>query len=199
MDKILQTTNATHYDRYPEIFSVASVIGKEISEKENRKLDILSFGCSFGKEVAAFEDKYFVNDNIIGIDINEDCISNCKSSGLKSNFFTANEFSKFTNIKFDFVFCMSVLCRMVNNINEPPLSFEDFNDTCKYLDSKIKVGGYFIDYNSNYYFLDSEIGSNYEPIKHESIKSANTHTIKYKPNGVDKIETDICIFKKIKN
>ena len=80
MDTILQTTNATHYDRYPEIFSVVSVIGKEISEKENRELDVLSFGCSFGKEVAAFEDKYFINDNIIGVDIIDESISNCKKS-----------------------------------------------------------------------------------------------------------------------
>lgn len=198
MDTILQTTNATHYDRYPEIFSVASVIGKEISEKENRKLDILSFGCSYGKEVAVFEDKYFVNDNIIGVDINDECISVCKSSGLKSLFLTNKEFKEINQIKFDFIFCMSVLCKMIHDIKEHPLSFKDFNDTCTYLDSKIKAGGYFIDYNSNYYFLDSDIGSNYETIKHDSIKSANTHTIKYKPNGIDRIETDICIFKKIK-
>ena len=198
MDTILQTTNATHYDRYPEIFSVVSVIGKEISEKENRELDVLSFGCSFGKEVAAFEDKYFINDNIIGVDINDECISTCKSSGLKSEFLTANEFREINYLKFDFVFCMSVLCKMIHDINEKPLKFHDINNTCKYLDSKIKVGGYFIDYNSNYYFLDSDIGDRYESITHESIKSANTHTIKYKSNGIDKIETDICIFKKIK-
>jgi hypothetical protein len=199
MDKILQTTNATHYDRYPEIFSVVSEICKGRRYKEHLYLQrILSYGCSYGDEVKAFEEKYFTNDILYGVDINENCIENCKNSGINAYFFTPNDFNVFKDLKFDFVFCMSVLCKMIHDINEEPLKFEDFNNTCKYLDSKIKVGGYFIDYNSNYYFLDSDIGNNYEPIKHDSIKSANTHTIKYKPNGIDRIETDICIFKKIK-
>jgi hypothetical protein len=159
----------------------------------------LSYGCSYGDEVKVFEEKYFPNDVLYGVDINEGCIEKCRNSGINAYFFTPNDFNVFKDLKFDFVFCMSVLCNMIYDINEEPISFEDFDNTCKYLDSKIKVGGYFIDYNSNYSFLDSSIGYKYIPIEYASIVNSNKHTIKYRPNGIDKIETNICIYKKNKN
>lgn len=198
MDKVLQTTNATHYDRYPEIFSVVSSIAKSFESFQNRSLNILSFGCSFGEEVKVFEEKYFQNHNIFGVDINESCINKCNTLGLKSKFYTTENFNEL-DLKFDIIFCMSVLCKMVDCINETPLLFSEFNETCEYLDSKIIHNGYFIDYNSNYSFLDSSIGYKYIPIEYASIVNSNKHTIKYRPNGIDKIETNICIYKKIKN
>lgn len=199
MYKVLQETNATHYDRYPEVFSVASDLATIKCVMENKsKLNILSFGCSYGEEVKCFEEKYFKGHDIIGVDINDDCIKKCKSIGLISKFYNQKEFSKIKK-EYDFVFAMSVLCKMLHSKTEKPIDFNLFDQTCYDIDNIIKVGGYFIDYNSNYYFLDSEIGSKYIPISNYKIEKSNEQVIKYKKDGITEIKNNnICIFKKIK-
>lgn len=199
MDKILQTTNATHYDRYPEIFSLASDLSTIKCVTENKsKLNILSFGCSYGEEVKCLEEKYFKGHYIDGVDISDDCIDKCKSLGLNSEFYNIKDFSKIKK-EYDFVFAMSVLCKMLHSKKEKPLDFNLFNQTCYEIDKLIKVGGYFIDYNSNYYFLDSDSGSKYIPISNYKILKSNEQVIKYKKDGITEIkDNNICIFKKIK-
>lgn len=199
MLKKLQSTNATHYDRYPDVFSVASDLATfKCSAEDKSKLDILSFGCSYGEEVKCLEEKYFKGHNIEGVDINEECIKQCKSLGLNSNFYTVSDFLKLKK-EYDFVFAMSVLCDMLHDKKEPPLDFKLFDQTCYDINKIIKVGGYFIDYNSNYYFLDSYIGNKYIPISNYKIEKSNEQVIKYKKDGITEIkDNNICIFKKIK-
>lgn len=199
MQKILQSTNATHYDRYPNIFSFMSdVITMKVINENKPVMNILSFGCSFGEEVKSFEEIYFKNHNINGVDINQECINRCKSLGIKSGFYTVNEFKEIKE-KYDVVFCMSVLCTMLHSRFEHPIDFSDFNNTCIQLDERINIGGYFVDFNSNYYFLDSDIGNKYIPITNHRILKSNEQTIKYKPDGKNVMEENsVCVFKKVK-
>jgi len=207
MRQTLQKTNSTHYDRYPNVFSVASDLATfKCSTEDKAKLNILSFGCSYGEEVKCLEEKYFKGHNIEGVDISEECIKQCKLLGLNSNFYTISDFLQLKK-EYDFVFAMSVLCTMLHDKKEAPLDFNLFDQTCYDIDDQtcydidrlIKVGGYFIDYNSNYYFLDSEVGYKYIPISNYRIDKSNEQVIKYKKDGLTEIQdNNICIFKKIK-
>lgn len=199
MYQILQKTNATHYDRYPNVFSVASDLATIKCVTENKsKLYVLSFGCSYGDEVKCFEEKYFKGHDIYGVDINTECIEKCKQLNLSSKFYTQKEFSKIKK-QYDFIFAMSVLCTMFHDKKESPLDFNLFDQTCYDIDKLVKVGGYFIDYNSNYYFLDSQVGNKYIPISNYRIDKSNEQVIKYKKDGITEVQdNNICIFKKIK-
>jgi hypothetical protein len=177
---------------------MSEIITLKTINENNPVMNILSFGCSFGEEVKVFEEKYFRNHGITGVDINEDCIKKCKELGLKSTFCSMDEFKGMSET-YDVVFAMSVLCTMVHNRFEDPIKFNDFDDACVALDKKINVGGYFVDFNSNYYFLDSIIGFKYIPISHYKIQNSNEQTIKYEMDGrTVKKDNAVCIFKKIK-
>ena len=64
-----QKSHTTYYDRYPKIL-------KEIKGIIPSPSQILSFGCSTGKECETLQELYFPNIKIIGLDINEKIITN---------------------------------------------------------------------------------------------------------------------------
>jgi hypothetical protein len=71
-----QTATNTDYDRYPEIFKMASVILRE-RRRPQRGLRILSFGCASGLEPLALAEKYFASDRdqILGVDVSNTQLS----------------------------------------------------------------------------------------------------------------------------
>lgn len=201
-----QKSHATHYDRYPEIFSKVSSL---FYNKENK--NILSFGCSYGDEILALKELYFKESNIDGVDINPIIVRDTKlrTFGIANNVMEYQSFALDNETKYDCIFAMSVFCRwedteFTDNCAKI-YSFDEFEHGIKLLDSKLNVDGVLVIYNSNFCLDDSVIGRNYRHIPHDERESGFVH--KFDKNN-NKIYADInkmylynyekAIFRKVK-
>jgi len=197
---ILQTTQSTHYDRYPHVFRGTKIIIEKDFSALGRTLEILSFGCSTGEEIKSLKDKYIPDANYTGVDVNEQAL--IKARELLKNYqgvvFANSIHFKLENNRYDVIFCLSVLCRHLLEKNEPPLLFNLFDDTLTALDRRLNIGGYLVVYNANYCVLDSSIGDKYEPVYSATITESNSNVQMYCKDGVNTRELGICLFKKLR-
>lgn len=185
-----QDKTNTGINRYPDIFRYCYSINKSPN-------NILSFGCSSGEEVETLS-MFFGKSNIYGIDINDEMIEKCR---LKFKYIDRIKVSKnIEDVGYDFIFCMSVLCRWpdTQNINscKGVYEFDDFNKALKYLDNHLNIGGYLVIYNSNFIFDDSDISHKYKPVGEWSdsgfVHKFTKNSEKYKYNYTE------CVFRKTK-
>ena len=159
-----QISNATSYNRYPNIF-------KYLSNIFNQNADILSYGCSSGEEVSTLNDLYFKNSNIFGFDTDITVIKKAekRTDNIKDNKNIIRISNSIQDIEFDIVFVMSVLCKWPQTKNVEDCNnyyrFSDFQDELNKIDSLVKVGGYLVLYNTNYLFSDTVIYNKYEPVE----------------------------------
>jgi hypothetical protein len=158
-----QRSLLTAHNRYPLLFAQSKSYLSTIKNPF-----ILSFGCSTGEEVATISE-YIPDANIMGIDINEWCIRQCKKKHNNPRFHfhhrASNEFEGANN--FDAIFCMAVFQRtenrLYNNIAQQ-LTFEQFEKEILLLDNKLKPGGLFIIENSDFRFTDTSCSKHYAPL-----------------------------------
>jgi 2-polyprenyl-3-methyl-5-hydroxy-6-metoxy-1,4-benzoquinol methylase len=195
MKNIHQKSNATKYNRYPEIFLTCSNI-------KNNNPKILSFGCSHGLEVFSLKEKYFPNSIIHGLDINKEMISICnKDNKYKDIYFYNYDDFNFSE-KYDIIFCMSVLCRWEDTKHVEDCSkiysFKQFNSQLNDLDKLLNIGGLLVIYNSNFCFSDSELYNKYNVINSPLITSSGFVKKFNKLNKSLESEYNDCIFTKIK-
>lgn len=149
MTQINQSNNYTQYDRYPEIF-------EEVKKIVNDNKKILSFGCSYGQECLTLKNKYFLDSEIDGYDINNN-IKVCPN---------INFYSDYNKLKtYDLIFCMSVLCKWPENTDN--YYFELFEKTLIEIDKLLNIDGYLCIYNSKYLFTDSIISKKYSIVNTE--------------------------------
>lgn len=183
-----QKSNATEYNRYPEIF-------KEIKQIIPSPSQILSFGCSLGKECETLQELYFPDVKIIGLDINENIITDNKKRNKYKNI---EYYSILDNIteKSDIILANSVLCRWPEN--EGVYTFETFEKTLGIIDNLLNKDGYLCIYNSKYLFCETNL---FLSKKYERVNTSHKKTgfvTKYHKNN-EKINSDYpyFLFKKI--
>lgn len=198
MENLLQVSNSTLYDRYPDVFSGISEIISHDGKNDNN-LSILSYGCSTGEEVRTLHEKYFPSARITGTDIDSVSLEIAKRLAINNVSFKELNLVKQEGTKYDVIFCMSVLCRIFqSNMKEHPIAFSDFNNTLIELDSKLNVGGYFVIYNSNYSFFDSDIFDKFIGIRHHKIKKSFSEALMFTKELSLMFDDKVCIYKKIK-
>ncbi len=149
-----QISNATKYDRYPDIFEQLA---------SNNSIAILSFGCSKGEECRTLSEKYFPNAEITGVDIDSKIISDniANNENNKINYFDILP----TNKSFDIIFCMSVLCVWPEvHPQYEYYTFDKFEKTIIEIDKVLSPGGYLVIYNSSFCFTETSIFKNYKII-----------------------------------
>lgn len=161
----------TAIDRYPDLFTETA---KYFQVQNNPAPKILSFGCSTGEEVFTLGN-YMPSATIIGIDINQWCVNQCrKKNNHPKHFFYNRNSGEFENSKdFDAIFCMAVLQRTenrtsVNNSVATGYTFSKFESEVMVLHKKLKAGGLFIIDEADFSFLDTRCADNYEPLQFEN-------------------------------
>lgn len=199
MDKQMQVSKSTLYDRYPEVFSAIQEI-VYLEGRNNANLNILSYGCSTGEEVKVLHEKYFKSAKITGVDISTESIESAKKLIVHPNIdFKSSDAVKKENSKYDLIFCMSVLCKLhFSNMIEKPIPFEYFNDTIKELYEKLNIGGYLVIYNANYSLFDSDVFDRFVGIRHSKIKKSFNEALMFTKEHNLMFDDRICIYKKIK-
>jgi len=157
-----QINHTTQDDRYPEVFAYLG----NIYQNYSNDVRILSYGCSYGNECFSIR-KYFPQAMIYGFDISKKCIRVAnKYNKDKRIFFTDSlENIKF---KFDIVFAMSVLCRWIDTKDKEDCGniypYCEFNKSVELLDKFLQEEGFFVIYNANFRFTDTNSSKKYTPI-----------------------------------
>jgi chemotaxis methyl-accepting protein methylase len=185
MDKVIQKSHATKYDRYPNHFN-------EITKYTEKKIEILSFGCSSGEEVKTLSKIYYPESNITGYDISNDIIK--KLNETNNN----KKIRYISNIKndiltYDLILCMSVLCVWPENMGEYKIC--DYNSVISEIDKKLKIGGYLVIYNSKYIFTDTLTSKGYIAI--DTVVKDSGFVKKYNINGEPINNYPYYLFKKV--
>ena len=164
-----QISNATQYNRYPEVFNeCVKYFGQRVPK-------ILSFGCSDGREVQTLRKLYFKDSYIDGVDISEKMIENCNKLKLddKISFYKSEDFKK---TGYDLIYCMSVLCRWPQTSALEDCSkeytFEQFESQLLELDSLLNKDGLLVVYNSNFLFSDSVLNNKYKALESNELKGS---------------------------
>lgn len=184
-----QISGATKYNRHPRIFTYCQKLHPDAKQ-------ILSFGCSTGDEVRTLREIYFKNAYVDGIDINSNCITvnKNKNTDLMVNYYNSLYDIK---IKYDIIFCMSVLCRWGVSIKlSNEYTFDIFNLTLTEIDKYLNKDGYLVIYNSSYIFTETEVSKKYEPIVIPGYKDSG-FVYKYYKNKTLCNSYPYIIFKKI--
>jgi chemotaxis methyl-accepting protein methylase len=139
----------------------------------DRRLNILSFGCSTGEECLTLAE-YFPSATILGVDTDEGLLTICKQKNTYPN--VSFVISSSENIKkrgpFDIIFCMSVLCRWGADSNEvTAYSLPKFQRIIGELDKFLAKYGLLVIYNSSFRFSDSSIYYKYKVLYDPEIDS----------------------------
>ncbi|MBF0610817.1 MAG: class I SAM-dependent methyltransferase [Magnetococcales bacterium] len=160
-----QGSTFTMLHRYPVLFRACAAY---FSAHPNPK--ILSFGCSTGEEVVSLAE-YLPTATIMGVDINEWCLSQCRKNNKnqKHNFYHRLSPEFVSAEGFDAIFCMAVFQRSENRINhnsdaDPGFTFENFEQEIQFLDVKLKSGGLFIIDQADFSFADTALAARYVPL-----------------------------------
>ena len=164
-----QLSTYTELNRYPELLEIAETYFTNVAE-----FKILSFGCSTGEEVESLK-SVFPKAQIIGVDINDWCIRQCKKRINENHIAFYPRFDKkfIEDSEYDMIFCMAVLQRTANRVNSDnsisAYPFSQFENEILFLDKKLKKGGLFFIDHADFSFSDVSCFDKYIP--HASEKS----------------------------
>ncbi|MBL7843758.1 MAG: class I SAM-dependent methyltransferase [Cyclobacteriaceae bacterium] len=192
-----QLTSKTYTDRYPLLFGEASkaLMGAE------RKLKLLSFGCSTGEECFSLR-KYFPHARIVGADINSLnlAIAKRKNTDPGISFIFSIPENLLKDAPYDAIFCLSVLCRWEDTKDlqncEAIYPFSKFSKTAKDLAAMVRKGGLLVVYNSNFRFEDTTAFTDFEIVDAPLSDSGFVH--KFDARNIRLLtEHTNCIYRKI--
>ena len=160
-----QQVTFTLSNRYPLVFQACADYLTCIKNPQ-----VLSFGCSTGEEVFSIG-SYIPGARILGVDINQWCLNQCKKKNKNLSFSFCNRISDdFEQANgFDAIFCLAVFQRTENRTNKDNFiasgfRFEQFEKEILVLDGKLKSGGLLIIDNVDFCFLDTVCAEYYAPL-----------------------------------
>lgn len=163
-----QISTFTQRDRYPLIFKECKNYLQNVGSPK-----ILSFGCSTGEEVKTLGE-YLPAATIVGVDMNNWCIKQCRKNNHHSSHFFYHRLSQeFQESKdFDVIFCMAVFQKTENRINKENnttsgFSFEQFEKEIMFLNDKLKTNGLLIIDHADFNFTDTAVAAYYKPLEFE--------------------------------
>eukprot|EP00747_Dinoflagellata_sp_TGD_P212472 gnl/TRDRNA2_/TRDRNA2_85563_c0_seq4.p1 gnl/TRDRNA2_/TRDRNA2_85563_c0~~gnl/TRDRNA2_/TRDRNA2_85563_c0_seq4.p1 ORF type:complete len:254 (+),score=27.27 gnl/TRDRNA2_/TRDRNA2_85563_c0_seq4:77-838(+) len=148
-----QMMHATWMNRYPDIFKkLQEILGRNYNQT------LLSFGCASGAEVRTLR-KYFPHSKVHGLDVNQKQIqiARTKTHDKNTQFFSNSNSLKHES--YGAVLALTCLCHWDNPKKIlPPLPYSLFESTLSLIDKFVKPGGYFVVFNANYCFAETELG-----------------------------------------
>lgn len=194
-----QFSNFTSENRYPDLFEMAK---QHFSAFENPKL--LSFGCSTGEEVATLA-SYLPQSTVIGVDINDWCVSEAKKKNASSSTFFYHSLSeefKETH-DFDAIFCLAVFQNPENRHDKTrqisSYLFQHFEKQLIELDQKLKINGLLFIDQTDFNFLETSLMKRYQIAPFPENKITRQRPLFNKNNQkIAEINASFRVFRKVK-
>jgi len=166
----------TKMNRYPDEYAaVKQYVEDSLSDKPNKR--ILSFGAATGFEAISLATLYFTgakhaNTLIYGVDLDQHSLD----KGMKNvashvppiednkiTFFNGKDTHIEKYGKYDAIFANSVFC-LLGIGTFGAYSFEDFENSLRYLDASLNEGGLLAIVNMSYEFSESMLAKRYKPV-----------------------------------
>lgn len=178
--KKIQTSTATKAFREIDTIALAK---KNLGNSDN--LNILSFGCSIGDELATLR-TFFPKATIHGCDIDPIALAKAQeTTGHLANVFLSSEQEITARGPFDLICAFSSLC--INPL--PPLNlflqqfpYTQFNDLIELLDSHLRPDGILAIKNASYPFVSTSVARRYHRLRSNQI-CQNGFIPTINPNG----------------
>jgi SAM-dependent methyltransferase len=168
----IQVSHYTHLDRYADEYRQTVEFTAQSTPTK-----ILSFGCSTGEEAVTLATLYFPSSDvkIYGVDLDDEILNKADRLARTSKspdgkqipegkitFFNGDSTTIDQHGPFDIIFANSVLCRnpaLLNiGIMMDIFPVSDFEEIMQSLDESLKIGGLLAIINSNYDFMETEVG-----------------------------------------
>lgn len=161
----------------PQQYSTVTYGGRHrfILEKLNQLLvdgsesKILSFGCSEGYECKDLR-SLFPLSKVYGCDVSNTAIAKAKELVRDDDIdiFYSSDLELNKRAPFDLVTVFNVLCSYPTSKGKNDISniypFHSYDELLTIVDRYVKIGGFIIIYNSNYFFEQSSIYKKYKPV-----------------------------------
>ena len=199
--EIHQTTTLTSFNRYPKIFSSCK---EYFNDRNNLKL--LSYlGCSTGEEVVSLR-LYFPDSDIIGTDINKNCLKQSRKRNLddKQKFIHSTNYNISKHGPYDAILCMAVLQRTPHSVHNQGIKnikkiypFYKFDNQLIELDKNVKINGLIVVHFSQYLFEDSSIATRYKAYG-DSRQNQKTPFFDKSSDIIENVKQPLSIYKKIR-
>lgn len=195
--RVNQHAHDTLYDRYPTVYQQVSRLAHETFGTAPK---VLSFGSSTGLEALTLAQKYFVKSVIVGVDVDEDTLSQARSTcaNVSSRVFMFN--GKETALRalgmYDVIFANSVLCRHPwdpRPANFYPLSL--FGETIATLSDVLRPKGILCIINTNYRLEDTPAWLTHHYVEENVVDCSNFVPL-FDRNGTTLPRRDMCVYRK---
>lgn len=160
----------THLFRRTDVIRTAQA---ELGVPPDRKLKVLSFGCSTGEEIVTLRSIFGDNADLYGCEIEPVSLAEAiATTGHLATIFKSDRAAIRDHGPFDLINCASVLClNPPTEMNKlfPP---EEFDELLAVLDAALRPGGLLALTNASYRFQDSPLAPYYDPVRSDIVFSS---------------------------
>jgi hypothetical protein len=159
----------THLFRRTDVLRTAQA---QLGVPPDRKLKILSFGCSTGEEIVTIR-SIFPDADVFGCEIEPVALEEAiATTGHLATIFKSDRAALRDHGPFDLINCAAVLCLNPPTDMQKLFPPEDFDELLTVLDSAVRPGGLIALTNASYRFYNSPLASSYDPVRSDIVFSS---------------------------
>ena len=160
----------THLFRRTDVLRAAQA---QLGVPTDRKLKVLSFGCSTGEEIVTLASVFGDTAELYGCEIEPVSLAEAiATTGHLATVFKSDRAAIRDHGPFDLINCASVLCRNPPTQIQTLFPAEDFDELLAVLDGALRPGGLLALTNASYRLQDSPFAPAYDPVRSDIVFSS---------------------------